>query len=93
MTEVHEKRQRYLDQAEVREFELLFLDGFDEAILGLAHRERTEIEAPVVVYSIKGIIELLLTMGHDTRDEAYGFFSHNVDVPYGELTPIFVEDD
>lgn len=88
-----ERRQKIEAQAEVREFEVLFLDGFDEAILGIAPREKTKVEAPVVVYSIKGIIDLLLAGGCKTLDEAYEYYSHNVDASYGEKTPIFVEDD
>ena len=89
-----EKRQHILQQAEVREFEVVLLDGYDDAILGLAHRDQTEpVEHPVVVYSLKGIIEALLAGGCADRDEAYEFFSHNIDASYGEQTPIFVEDD
>lgn len=69
------------------EFEgLLFADGFDEAILGVA--ERIGMEA-VVAYSTPKIIEIL---SRDmTEDEAVEYFEFNILGAYvGERTPIFV---
>ena len=69
------------------EFEgLLFADGFDDAILGVA--ERIGMEA-VVAYSTPKIIEIL---SRDmTEDEAVEYFEFNILGAYvGERTPIFV---
>lgn len=65
---------------------LLFADGFDEAILGVA--ERIGMEA-VVAYSTPKIIEIL---SRDmTEDEALEYFEFNILGAYvGERTPIFI---
>lgn len=66
--------------------DLLFADGFDDAILGVA--ERIGMEA-VVAYSTPKIIEIL---SRDmTEDEAVEYFEFNILGAYvGERTPIFV---
>lgn len=66
--------------------DLLFADGFDDAILGVAERIGME---PVVAYSTPKIIEIL---SRDmTEDEAVEYFEFNILGAYvGERTPIFV---
>ncbi len=66
--------------------DLLFADGFDDAILGVA--ERIGMEA-VVAYSTPKIIEIL---SRDmTEEEAVEYFEFNILGAYvGERTPIFV---
>lgn len=65
---------------------LLFADGFDEAILGVA--ERIGMEA-VVAYSTPKIIEILAR--EMTEDEAVEFFEFNILGAYvGERTPVFI---
>lgn len=66
--------------------DLLFADGFDEAILGVA--ERIGMEA-VVAYSTPKIIEIL---SRDmTEEEAVEYFEFNILGAYvGERTPVFV---
>lgn len=66
--------------------DLLFADGFDDAILGVA--ERIGMEA-VVAYSTLKIIEIL---SRDmTEEEAVEYFEFNILGAYvGERTPIFV---
>lgn len=65
---------------------LLFADGFDDAILGVA--ERIGMEA-VVAYSTPKIIEILAR--DMTEDEAVEYFEFNILGAYvGERTPIFV---
>lgn len=65
---------------------LLFADGFDDAILGVA--ERIGMEA-VVAYSTPKIIEIL---SRDmTEDEAVEYFEFNILGAYvGERTPVFI---
>lgn len=67
---------------------LLFMDGFDEAILGVSDKFRE----PVVVYSRKKCIEILC-QEMDYMD-AVKYFNFKVAGAYvGELTPIIVNDD
>ena len=65
---------------------LLFADGFDEAIIGVAERIGME---PVVAYDTNKIIEIL---SRDmTEDEAVEYFEFNVLGAYvGERTPVFI---
>ena len=65
---------------------LLFADGFDDAILGVA--ERIGMEA-VVAYSTPKIIEIL---SRDmTEEEAVEYFEFNILGAYmGERTPVFI---
>ena len=66
--------------------DLLFADGFDDAILGVA--ERIGMEA-VVAYSTPKIIEILSR--EMTEDEAVEYFEFNILGAYvGERTPVFV---
>ena len=65
---------------------LLFADGFDEAIIGVAERIGME---PVVAYDTNKIIEILSR--EMTEDEAVEFFEFNILGAYmGERTPIFI---
>lgn len=66
--------------------DLLFADGFDDAILGVAERIGME---PVVAYSTPKIIEILAR--EMTEDEAVEYFEFNILGAYmGERTPVFV---
>jgi hypothetical protein len=65
---------------------LLFADGFDEAIIGVAERIGME---PVVAYDTNKIIEILSR--EMTEDEAVEYFEFNILGAYmGERTPVFV---
>ena len=65
---------------------LLFADGFDEAIIGVAERIGME---PVVAYDTNKIIEILSR--EMTEDEAVEFFEFNILGAYmGERTPIYI---
>jgi len=67
--------------------DLLFCDGFDEALIGVAHRFGM---AAVVLYDRAKIIEIL--MKDMTHDEAEEFFSFNIIGAWvGEETPVFAE--
>lgn len=66
--------------------DLLFADGFDDAILGVAERIGME---PVVAYSTPKIIEILAR--DMTEDEAVEYFEFNILGAYvGERTPVFI---
>ena len=64
--------------------DLLFADGFDEAIIGVEER------AGVVAYDIDKIIEIL--MREMTEDEAVEYFEFNILGAYmGERTPVYIK--
>jgi hypothetical protein len=68
------------------EEEFLFVDGFDDAILGVDDRDRK------VVYSVKKIFAILKTQGM-TETEAMEYYEFNVLGSYvGEKTPIYLFD-
>ena len=69
---------------------LLFADGFDEAILGIA-RQFTSMEA--VAYDREKCIEILCKAGPGmAREEAEEFFQFNTEGAWvGPHTPVFVE--
>ena len=65
---------------------LLFADGFDEAIIGVAERIGME---PVVAYDINKIIEILAR--DMPKEDAVEYFEFNILGAYmGERTPVFV---
>ena len=65
---------------------LLFADGFDDAIIGVAERIGME---PVVAYDVNKIIEILAR--DMPEDEAVEYFEFNILGAYmGERTPVFV---
>jgi copper oxidase (laccase) domain-containing protein len=79
-----DKRQAAVD--EVGGEELVFADGFDEAIIGVAQVHGAE----VVVYDEELVIQALMADGLDDT-EAREYFDFNVARAYvGEQTPIFV---
>ena len=65
---------------------LLFADGFDDAIIGIAERIGME---PVVAYDIHKIIEIL---ARDMPEEdAVEYFEFNIlGAHMGERTPVFI---
>ena len=66
--------------------DFLFLDGFDDAIIGTC--EKTD----VVIYSTKKIIEILMDGGMEYDDALEHFHFNILDGGLGELTPIFCDD-
>ena len=65
---------------------LLFADGFDDAIIGVAERIGME---PVVAYDVNKIIEILAR--DMSEDEAVEYFEFNILGAYmGERTPVFI---
>lgn len=74
------------DIAEERGLPLLFADGFDDAIIGLASYRGSN----QVVYSTEKCLDILAN--DMSYDEAIEFFSYNVEGAYlGDHTPIFIE--
>ena len=68
------------------EEEILILDGFDSAVIGI---DRNSMR---LIYSIEKIIEILKT--HLSRFDAFEYFEFNILNAYvGEKTPIFCDDN
>ena len=75
-----EIEERYEDE------QMLFADGFDKAIIGVAHIFNKRI----VSYDTKKCIKIL--MNDMTNEEAVEYFDFNVLGSYvGEHTPAFIE--
>lgn len=64
-------------------------DGLDSAILGVHTARGSDVE--VLAYSVEKIIDILVSRDGMTNDEAYEFFSFNIEGAYvGEDTPIYI---
>jgi hypothetical protein len=69
--------------------ELLFADGFDDAILGVGGRCG---RPPVVVYDRDRCIQILVDRDGMTLDEAQECFAFNTEGAWvGDRTPLFLE--
>jgi hypothetical protein len=67
--------------------DLLFADGFDDAMIGVVRRSG---QPPVVVYDRDVCITVLMTQGM-TRDEAEEHFAFNTEGAWvGDRTPAFL---
>jgi hypothetical protein len=65
----------------------IFFSGFDDAIIGVGSVQH---QAPVVVYSMQGIIKNLVSGGMSEED-ALDYFGFNVQGAYlGDHTPMIV---
>lgn len=71
------------DWASNFEHKFFIADGFDDHILGMIDGS--------VAYSTKGIIETLISQGM-TSDEAFEFFTFNIEGAKGEGFPVYVDD-
>ena len=78
------KREIIIDKIPNQDF--LFIDGFDDAIIGTC--EKTD----VVIYSTKKIIEIIMNQGMEYRDALEHFHFNILDGNLGEMTPIFCDD-
>ena len=68
--------------------EALIIDGFDEALMGVAERINL---APVAAYNVDKILEILIERDGMTSDEALEYFEYNIIGAWmGENTPIFI---
>ena len=67
--------------------DLLIMDGFDEAIIGVVSRMDLE----VVCYDLDKVIKLLMKQGMDEQD-AWDWYQFNMIGSWmGEKTPVFLE--
>jgi hypothetical protein len=85
---MHSERLNARDQIRLMmdEFDLMFADGFDDAIIG--HADRSGMQ-PVVAYDTTKVIEIL--QREMSQEDAEEFFAYNVLGAYvGEGTPIFI---
>lgn len=69
--------------------EALLVDGFDEAIIGMAERIGL---GPVVAYDVDKIVEILVNRDEMTFEEAIEYFDYNIQGAWiGDYTPIFIQ--
>jgi hypothetical protein len=62
-------------------------DGFDEAVIGV------EIPSMRLIYSVKKVIETLITEDEMSLEDAMEHYEFNIRGSYiGELTPIWCDD-
>lgn len=79
------KRQLIYEQ--YQDDEMLFADGFDDAIIGV------DINSLRVIYSVAECITILMGEDQLSKEDAEDFFYFNVAGSYvGERTPIFSDD-
>jgi len=74
--------------------DILFADGFDEAIIGVVfvHNEKTNEKQTRVVYDTEQCLEVLMEDDKMSYDEASEYFDFNVAGAYmGEYTPLYLE--
>ncbi len=80
-------RERCIDMADESD-SLLFADGYDEAIVGIAIREGVEI----VVYDSDKVIRILRRRDGMSVADANEFFDFNIGGAWvGERTPLFLK--
>ena len=71
------------------EDELLFADGFDEAVLGIGRRAA---QPEVVAYDYEKCVLILMDRDEMTEEEAREYMEFNVVGAFvGDRTPIFIE--
>lgn len=79
------KREQIAAEAEQGEFTVVFMDGFDDAIVGLV--SRFGMETPVVLYDRKKMVDILVAQG-SSQDDADEYISFNIESAWvGEQTP------
>ena len=68
--------------------EALLIDGFDEAIIGMAERINL---GPVVAYDVNKILKIMIERDEMTYEEAVEYFEFNILGAWaGDNTPIFI---
>ena len=73
----------------MEEDSLLFADGFEEAVLGVA---RKATQPDVVAYDYEKCVQILIERDDMTEEEALEYMEFNVvGASVGERTPVFVE--
>ena len=74
---------------EERNEEALCMDGFDDCIIGVCYRIN---QPPITAYSLKKVIEKMVTEEGMSYEEAYEFYEYNqLGSWLGENTPCFLE--
>ncbi len=82
----NQNRDKILDM--YPDYEFMFADGFDEAIVGVTERFGSEL---VVCYDKEKVYNKLIKDGM-TREEAVEYFEYNIIGAYvGEQTPAFID--
>ena len=98
-----EELQELFGNLEEMEETVIRLDDLDEAILGSAQtavlaKEGGAHTITVLVYSLRGIVEILMTRDNMDAEEALEFFDYNIlrALPYtlgeGVGSPVIVQD-
>jgi len=94
--------KRELIESQYPESKMLFVDGFDSAILGvddnpwvkLENMDKGDDSKERVVYSVRGIIKALMERDGMDYDTAREHFDYNISGAFvGVHTPIFAEDE
>lgn len=87
-TSTHPRAQFIQEYATKNETDFLILEGFDDAIVGLAHRPGLD---DVVAYDVKRCVRTLVERDGMDPDEAAEYFDFNVMAAHvGELSPVFL---
>lgn len=82
------KADEIKNMAEEQDMTLMFMDGYDDCVIGLATTFGND---GSVAYSVDKIINKLIEQDNMSSDEAYEFFDFNMAGAYvGEKTPVFV---
>lgn len=82
-------REKITEAATQGEFTVLFMDGFDDAIVGLV--TRFGMETPVVLYDRAKMVKVLTARDGMSEDDADEFISFNCEGAWvGEQTPAFL---
>lgn len=80
------KREQITESATQGEFTVLFMDGFDDAIVGLV--SRFGMETPVVLYDRAKMVAMMVANNGLSEDEAEEYISFNIESAWvGEQTP------
>lgn len=83
------RREHITDLAIALDIQVIFLDGHDDALLGLVDLGDG---TTVVAYSTKLILEKLVKDGM-SWDEAIEYFEFNIQGAYfGDSTPVYIQD-
>jgi len=70
---------------------MLKIDGFDEALIGIAAVWQNNARVDTLIYNGNTLIALLMYDSTVTREEAEEYISYNIEGAYvGEATPIIV---
>lgn len=87
--EMHPRRLAITERMIAIDEDIVFLDGFDDAIVGVAVQHTKK---PVVVYDRARCIEILMERDGMPHDEAEEFFGFNTECVWvGEQTPMFLD--